>query len=276
MIRRLFAISGVETLILFRNRWIAVSALLMAGFCLLIALAGSAPVGTIGVDRLSATAASLSTLLVYLVPLLALLVSYDSISGEAARGTLPLLVSYPVRRSELLAGKFIAQFAILSLSIMAGIVLVAAALTLTSDWTIAGLGNLFTLAWTACLLGAVFLAVGGCISAFAREPGTAAALAIAVWIVAVVMYDIALLAALVNDDGGVFTTDVFPWMLVANPPDAFRLFNLARIESSAVTGGIATAASNAPIPSYFALVTLLAWFGASAIGATFFLRRYQP
>ena len=40
---------------------------------------------------------SLSSLTIFLVPLIALLLSHDAIVGEAERGTLLLLLSYPVR-----------------------------------------------------------------------------------------------------------------------------------------------------------------------------------
>jgi hypothetical protein len=68
--------------------------------------AGSAPTGTLGADRLSVTVASLTSLAVYLVPLIALLMSFDAIAGEVERGTLPLMLTYPVGRAELLLGKF--------------------------------------------------------------------------------------------------------------------------------------------------------------------------
>jgi hypothetical protein len=54
------------------------------------------PHRALGVDRLSVTVASLTSLAVYLVPLVALLMSFDAIAGEVERGTLPLVLTYPV------------------------------------------------------------------------------------------------------------------------------------------------------------------------------------
>ena len=42
------------------------------------------------------TVVSLASLTVFLVPLIALLLAYDAIVGEAERGTLLLLLAYPV------------------------------------------------------------------------------------------------------------------------------------------------------------------------------------
>ena len=47
----------------------------------------------LGADRLSVTVSSLTSLSVYLVPLVALLMSFDAVAGEVERGTLPLLLS---------------------------------------------------------------------------------------------------------------------------------------------------------------------------------------
>ena len=64
----------------------AIAMVLMALFSLVLAAAGSAPTGGLGVDRLSVIVASLTSLAVYLVPLVALLMSFDAIAGEVERG----------------------------------------------------------------------------------------------------------------------------------------------------------------------------------------------
>jgi hypothetical protein len=108
MIRRILSTAATEARIAARNRWVAIAVALMAVFALVLAVAGSAPTGGLGVDPLSVTVASLTSLSVYLVPLLALLMSFDAVAGEAERGTLPLLLTYPVARGEVLAGKLLA------------------------------------------------------------------------------------------------------------------------------------------------------------------------
>lgn len=69
-------------------------------------------------------------------------------------------------------------------------------------------------------------------------------------------YDLGLLAAIVADDGGAFTVHVFPLALLANPADAFRLFNLAAAEAAAAASGVGGAA--ATIPPQAAL-SILIW-----------------
>ena len=113
---RILATADGEFRIALRNRWVAIALVLMAVFSLVLSLAGSAPSGGLGADRLSVTVASLTSLAVYLVPLLALLMSFDAVAGEVERGTLPLLLTYPVSRAEVLLGKCLAHVAILAVA----------------------------------------------------------------------------------------------------------------------------------------------------------------
>ncbi len=71
------------------------------------------------------------------------------------------------------------------------------------------------------MLGARFLGIGYAVSASARRVSGAAGLAFGPWLGLVVLYDLGLLAAVVADDGGAFTTDVFPLPCSPTPP-SFR------------------------------------------------------
>lgn len=271
---RIRAAAGAEFAIALRNRWVAIAVAMMALFAAVLSAAGSAPTGALGVDRLSVIVASLTSLAVYLVPLIALLMSFDAIAGEVERGTLPLILTYPVARWQLLAGKFAAHLGILALAVAAGYGIAAAAAFAADAGAAAGLPALFRLGWTSLLLGAAFLGVGYAISAVARRPGAAAGFVIGLWLVLIVLYDLGLLAAIVADAGGAFTTAVFPWLLLANPADAFRLYNLAASEATAAAAGIGGAAG--AIPPGQALGSLALWAaGAFALAAAAF-RRVTP
>jgi Cu-processing system permease protein len=257
-----------------RNRWVTIAVVMMALFALVLSAAGSAPTGDIGSDKLSVTVASLTSLAVYLVPLLALLMAFDAVAGEVERGTLPLILTYPVSRSEILAGKFLAHLAVLAIALAAGYGIAAAAAFLFDADAAAGLPALARLFGTSLLLGAAFLGAGYAVSAVARRPGAAAGLAIGLWLVLVVLYDLGLLAAVVADGGGAFTTQVFPWLLLANPADAFRLYNLAASEAAGAAAGIGGAAQT--IPPAWALTSLLLWAAGGFALATFAFRKVTP
>lgn len=271
---RILATATTEFRIALRNRWVTIAVVMMALFSMVLSAAGSAPTGALGADRLSVTVASLTSLAVYLVPLVALLMSFDAVAGEVERGTLPLLLTYPVSRAEVLLGKLLAHLGILALAVAVGYGIAAAAAAAVDPKALSGLPALWRLMWSSVLLGATFLGAGYALSAWARRPSGAAGLAIGLWLVAIVLYDLGLLAAIVADDGGVFTTGVFPWLLLANPADAFRLFNLAASEATAAAAGLSGAANT--IPAWQALASILLWpFAALALAVAAF-RKVTP
>lgn len=271
---RILATAATEFRIALRNRWVAIAIGLMALFALVLSAAGSAPSGGLGVDRLSVTVASLTSLAVYLVPLVALLMSFDAVAGEVERGTLPLLLTYPGARAEILVGKLLAHLGIILLSVTVGYGLAAATAFWSDPEAASGLPALLRLGWTSVLLGATFLGAGYALSSLARRPSGAAGLAIGLWLGAVVLYDLGLLAAVVADDGGWFTTTLFPLALLANPADAFRLFNLAASESSAAAAGVAGAANS--IPLWQSALSVALWPVLALTVATAAFRKVTP
>ncbi len=137
------------------------------------------------------------------------------------------------------------------------------------------------LAWarligSGILLGAVFIAIGMFISTRTQRVGTAAALVIGTWLVLVVLYDLALLAGLVVDGGGVFTKTLFPLLVVANPGDAFRLFNLASLEGAAPVAGLDGLANTLPYSASLTLVMLAGWLAAALAAGFAGMRKLRP
>jgi len=272
---RIFSTARIEFAIALRNRWVAVAVAIMVLFSLVLSAAGSAPTGEVVVDRLSVTVASLTSLSVYLVPLIALLIAFDAICGEVERGTLPLHLSYPIGRGELLLGKFLAQLGVVALSVVLGYGAAAAAVFWSSGAVVLdGLPALLRLIWTSVLLGAAFLSLGHALSSLSRRPSGAAALAVGVWLIAIVLYDLGLLAAVVADDGGAFTQSAFPWLLVLNPADAFRIYNLAASDAVGAATGLAGAAGS--IAAWKPLASLLLWPIGTTLLARLTFRRVEP
>ncbi len=275
MLARILSTAAVELAIARRNRWVAIAVTIMALFALVLAAASAAPSGNTSTDRLSVTVASFTSLAVYLVPLIALLIAFDSVSGEIERGTLPLHLSYPVARGELLAGKFLAQLAVIAVAVTFGYGVAALAVLWSAGaQALEGLPAFVRLIWTSILLGAVFLSLGHLLSCLARRSSGAAGLAIGLWLALVVLYDLGLLAAVVADDGGAFTRRFFPWFLVLNPADAFRIFNLAASDAVGAASGLAGAASS--IGLWKPLASLLLWPMVAASLALLAFRRVEP
>ncbi|WP_421848996.1 ABC transporter permease [Oricola sp.] len=271
---RIRAVAHAEALVLRRNRWFYVATMIMVVFAVALSMAGSAPTGSLGVDMLTVSVASMTTLAVYLIPLLALLISFDAVAGEGDRGTLGLILSYPASRAEILFGKALAHLAALAIACVLGFGVAGALAATLGDVGQESLAALARLMATSVLLGACFVALGYLISALAGSTPAAAGLSAALWLVFVVFYDLALLAAVVMDGDGVFTRVVFPWLMTANPADAFRLWNIAGTESVAIAAGMTGAADN--LPRWAAPLSLVVWPVLAFVLARGAFRRVEP
>ena len=270
----ILTIARQELLIARRNMWVATSIVMMALFTTVLTLAGGAPTGTLGVDPLIVAVTSITTLSVYLIPLIALLLSFDAIAGEAERGTLALSLTYPLSRAEILIGKFLAHFAVLGVAVAVGLGLTAGLTVWQYGGTDLAFGALFWLFGTSMALGSAFLGIGYLVSGLVRQTGVASGIVIIIWLICVVLYDLGLLGALVTDQGGFFTKTIFPWLLVANPADAFRLLNMPQVSVSVLATGVGTAGGVSGTTGQ--LVSLIVWPVLALFLAWIAFRKVEP
>lgn len=271
----ILAIAQNEFLIGVRNRWVVFASVILLVFALVLAGVGGAPGGAEYVNRLTVTIASLATLSVYIVPLIALLLSFDAIAGEVERGTLPLILASPLARSSVIFGKLLGHLAVLAIAIIIGFGLTGLIVAVLAGES-GGFESLLRLLLTSIVLGAVFLGLGYSASALVGQSSTAAALAIGIWLVSVVFYDLVLLGGLVTDAGGFFSTTVFPWLLMANPADAYRLYNMAALDLGANATGLSGMQTSLPWGAVLPLLWLTGWIAGALLLAISVFKRVQP
>jgi Cu-processing system permease protein len=272
----LFTIADKEVRDGLRNRWVIATTLLLAALALTLAFLGSAPVGVVKASSLAVTIVSLSSLSIFLVPLIALLLSHDAIVGEIERGTMALLLAYPVARWQVLLGKFVGHVVILTIATAIGYGAAGAAI-------VAAGADTDPLAWpafaamiaTSILLGAAFVSIGYLLSAAARERAVAAGVAIAVWLIFVLIYDMVLLGLLVADGGRTITVAALNWLLLFNPADVYRLFNLTGFANVGPFAGMAAVARDAQLSPPVLLLALAAWIVAPLAAAVILFGRKQ-
>ncbi|MCG7393216.1 ABC transporter permease [Microvirga sp. ACRRW] len=243
-----------------RNRWVLATTLLLAALALSLTFLGSAPTGNVGARALDVVIVSLSSLTIFLLPLIALLISHDAIVGEMERGTMLLLLSYPVARWQVLLGKFVGHLSILAFATLLGYGAAAGALIATGEIIDGESWMAFSsMIGSSILLGAAFIAVGYLVSALVRERGTAAGIAIGIWLVFVLIYDMALLGLLVVDQGQVLSGGLLNALLLLNPTDAYRLFNLTGSDNVSAFSGMAGVAQTTTLGPSVLLAALAAW-----------------
>jgi Cu-processing system permease protein len=220
-----------------RNRWVVATTLLLAALALTLSFLGSAPTGNVGVNRLDIVIVSLSSLTIFLVPLIALLLSHDAIVGEMERGTMLLLLSYPIGRKQVILGKFLGHIAILCFATVFGYGAAAVALVATgTEIDAASWSSFLVMLGSSVLLGAVFVAIGYLASALVSERSTAGGIAIGIWLLFVLIYDMALLGGLVAAGGHALPAGLLDTLLLLNPTDVYRMLNLGSGGASALSG----------------------------------------
>lgn len=229
--RPLAAVAHKEFRDRLRNRWVLAVTLIFAAFSFAITWFGGAGQGLIGPASLELTIASLVSLVIYLIPMIALLLGFDSIVGERERGSLDLLLALPVTRLELLLGKYLGLAAALSAATLLG--LAGVAVLLVVRFGDAGLYSYGGFMISAVLLGLAFLSLAMLLSTLARDRAQASGLAIVVWFVLVLVFDLLLLGLLVatgGDLGGWLDGDRVAWLLLLNPADVFRILNVFSLD----------------------------------------------
>ena len=210
-----------------RNRWVLAVALVFTVFSLVIAYFGGAQQGAVGFRSIEFTIASLVSLVIYLIPLIALLLGFDAIVGERERGSLDLLLSLPITRLELLLGKYLGLAAALTLSTLAGFGLVA--VLLVRQFSGAALFHYGGFMISSVLLGLAFLSMAVLLSVLTHERTRASGLAIAAWFFFVLVFDLLLLGALVATGGSV-GGEAMAYLLLLNPADVFRILNVFSLD----------------------------------------------
>jgi Cu-processing system permease protein len=258
-----------------RNRWVVAATLVLAALATGLAFMGAAPTGHVGASRLAITVVSLASLTIFLVPLIALLLSFDTLVGEIENGTMLLLLSYPVGRGQVVWGKFLGQLALLAVATALGYGAAGLGIALTGEE--AGFGDwpaFASLIVTSILLGAAFLALGLLASALVRERATAAGLAVGMWLLFVLLFDMALLGFLAATQGGGLSAEAFRWVLLLNPADVFRLLNLTGFADIRQFSGMAGLGDEAALAPALLAGALGLWVVAPLLAAhALFARR---
>jgi Cu-processing system permease protein len=256
-----------------RNRWVLAATALLALFALTLAFLGAAPTGAVKVSPLAVTVVSLSSLTIFLVPLIALLLSYDAIVGEVDRGTMALLLAYPVARWQVVLGKFLGHVTILGFATVVGYGAAGAALTAVHG-TDPEAGRAFAgmVGWSV-LLGAAFVALGYLVSTLVRDRGTAGGIAIALWLFFVLVYDMALLGVLVADGGRFIDGRAMAWLLLLNPADLYRLLNLTGTAGVSAFAGMSGLADQIEAGPASMAAGLAAWILVPLAAAIALFRR---
>ena len=254
-----------------RSRWTQTFALVFAALAVAVAGTGYILSGGSGVQDFARTAVSLVQLVLLLVPLTALLIGVLSLCPE--RGAAELLFSQPVARPTILMGKLLGLFAALFAAQALGFG--AAGLLIFNRAGEEGLSGFLLLVLAALLLTAIFLGLAALLSGGGGRT-RALALALVIWFVAVVLFDVAALGLASLLPSGPASRVLIVAVLV-NPVDAVRTGTLLAIEGTAAFGPASLAFlrfTRGPWGAALLLgLSLLLWLAVPVLVGTWRLKR---
>jgi Cu-processing system permease protein len=185
-------------------------------------------------------------------------------------------LSYPVGRAAVIGGKFLGHTAILAVATAVGYGAAGVALAMRGGGAEPGAWLPFVaMAGSSLMLGMVFIALGYLASVLVGDPRTAGAIVLGLWLFFTVIYDIALLGLLVADQGRTITIGMFNLLLLGNPTDIYRLFNLAGLAGVRTFAGMAGLASELRLAPAVLLSSLVVWTAVPLAAATLLFARRE-
>ena len=108
-----------------------------------------------------------------------------------------------------------------------------------------------------------------------KERGTAAGIAIGVWLFFVVIFDMALLGILVADSKQAITAPMLETILLFNPADVYRLLNLTGYENTAMYAGMAGLSGQLTLGMPVLVAAQLLWIALPFALAAWIFRKRQ-
>jgi Cu-processing system permease protein len=241
----------------FRNRWVAAAIIVLGILALTLSVLGSAPTGSVRVSELD------------------MMLSFDAMVGEFERGTMMLLLTYPVTRWQIIMGKFLGHVLILSIAILLGYGGAVVVLTLVTGSSTEGWPAYAMMMASSLVLGAVFIALGYLVSVLVKERATAIGAAIGLWLVFVVLYDLLLFGALTMDKDQLIGQQLFSMLMLVSPTDTYRILNLSSFEGVSEAAGIAGVASEAGLSGALLISVMLVWVIAPLMATLLVFQRRE-
>jgi Cu-processing system permease protein len=179
--RGVYAIAKKEFSDNARNKWI----LSMIAIFLILTIVSSIMAGHGKMGEMEGTVGALMSISVMLVPIIAIMLGYATISGEAESGSLSIVLTCPVSRVDVLLGKFLGLESVICFSVMVGYGisgLVIAATAGGAQWV----GYIGFMLLTM-LLGTLYLSLSICFSSVLKRRVTSLAAGVVIFFLGMIL-----------------------------------------------------------------------------------------
>jgi len=250
--RGIIQIAKRELTISIRNKWTGLFAVIFAVLVTAIAYFGTMTIGEASFQGFGRTSASLLSLVLYLVPLVALMMGTQSFL--ITEGDSEMLFSQPVGRADVVLGKLLGLFAAIATAMLAGFGaggLVIAFRTDTADITTYGAFVALSL-----LLSAVFLSMSALVAMANRRQTRAFGASLALWFFFVIFFDLLVLGGSLLLREKVANYFIFA-SLFANPVGMVRVAGIIALNGPEAFGAAGAALMKFLGGAVYALMALI-------------------
>lgn len=230
-LRRVAIVAREEYRRALETRWLFAFTALFAILVLGLSYFGLAQSREVGFQGFSRVTLSLMNLVLFIVPLTALVLGVGSVAGGAE--SLSLLLAQPVSRGEVIAGKYLGLAAALAVTQAVGFG--AGGFVVAFEAGAAEIRGFVSLTALSFALSWLSLSAALCLASIFVDRLRALSAALLLWLLMVVAYDLAVLGATAFLRGLPLQAVLFPALLV-NPVDLVRVLVTLSVGSGALFG----------------------------------------
>lgn len=236
-----------------RSKWIMALTLIF----ILLTLVMSFVQGGGDLSSMEVTVIGIMAIASMLVPIISIMLGYNTITGEAESGSLLVVLSNPITRFEVLMGKFVGLGSVLSTSILLGFGIAGIVIMAEDSSNVVGYGIFMIL---TILLGLMFLSLSMCFSALLKRTVMSLGAGIGLFFWGMIIGTILMgvyLAITPNSDFMTMANNMPDWMMtsmmILSPMDMYQTSTMLGFSMTSLsTGGFSVT-----LPSYITLPRLL-------------------
>ncbi|MFA5535696.1 MAG: ABC transporter permease subunit [Bacillota bacterium] len=233
-ISQMITVAEKELLEAIRSRWLITFTIVFALLALLISFFGMSGLGVGGgYQGFNRVTAGLLNLVLYLLPLIALVMGGAAVAGEKESGSLHVLLVHPVSKAEVIVGKFLG----LGLALMAAILtgFGGAGIVIALKVGTMSMGDYLTFVILSMVLGLTFLSIALLLSVVTSRRAQAMGLAIFAWFLMVLVYDF-LAIGVASMQQIKIVIPLLLTLLLLNPVDMVRVLVILRLGGETTFG----------------------------------------
>ncbi|MCK9262355.1 MAG: ABC transporter permease subunit [Desulfomonilia bacterium] len=232
-IRTVGHIMMYELLMNIRNKWVLGFSIGFALLALGVSYFGMALIGyEVEFQDFYRTVASLLNMVIYLIPVVALVMGVNSLCIE--RGTMDMLLAQPVSRSQVFLGKIGGLYITLFITTMVGLGTPGIIIALKSGYD--GMWKYLIFALLCLAMAAMFVSISALTSILVRGKTKALVITLLLWVFFVLFYDLIVFALSYYMVDERYLRTMLYFSLLANPVDIIRVLTLMIIGGASALG----------------------------------------